>query len=256
MAFLESLLDQLLGPYLSVSYTIKAIFTTYRPFMVGWNSSGSWLENRFRLLLFPVFDCLVFHEHYVPTPHYFLFDKIPSSVAELILWVPHEYAWFHLVVEFRSLILSNMHIWQTSEHPQVLVGDIFSCPHFLWDITFQGHWGRPVNQIDSCHPSFNLIRFWKLCMWYHAPHFFHDRSLHPLRKPIQLKGLGHCILEFYALGIAILFELASVFATIVGPDSLQLSARLSFSSGLKFLKSQPDSTWSFDFSTKAHNFRL
>ena len=72
----------------------------------------------------------------------------------------------------------------------------------------------------------------------HAPYSFHDSSIHPLYKPIQLRGLGYSILEFYALGLAIFFELASVLAIIVGSDRLQLPTRVPLSSGLELFEVQ------------------
>ena len=144
-------------------------------------------------MLFPVFNCLVFHKYYVLTPHHFLVRYIPQPIAKFILWVPEEYAWFRLVVGFRPLILGNMLVWQTSKHLQLLIRRIFSCPYPFWNITFQGHWGRPIDEINSCQHGFNPIWLSNLCMWQHAPHSFHYSSIYPLCKPIQLWGLRHCV---------------------------------------------------------------
>ena len=60
--------------------------------------------------------------------------------------------------------------------------------HFYLSILVVGHhlWGALRG---TCLP----VRLWKLCMWQHTPHSFHDSSVHPLCKPIQLRNLRHFI---------------------------------------------------------------
>ena len=70
----------------------------------------------------------------------------------------------------------------------------------------------------------------------HAPYSLHDRSIHPLCKPVQIWGLWHCVFDPNTLALVVFLELPFVLATIVSSDNLQLLTRLSFDVCLELLE--------------------
>ena len=58
----------------------------------------------------------------------------------------------------------------------------------------------------------------------------------PWRTTVLLRGLWHCVFYSNTLGLAVFFELPSIFAIVVGSDSLQLLTWLSFRPCPEFLE--------------------
>ena len=84
--------------------------------------STSERERDYLLLRLLVGKGLVLQEDNVPTPENFLVDRVPHSVAELIIAIAKEYAWSGLWIQLSSPFLSNMHVCETPEYLQMFLG--------------------------------------------------------------------------------------------------------------------------------------
>ena len=88
----------------------------------------------------------------------------------------------------------------------------------------------------------------------HTPKSLHDGSVHPLGQPVQHWSFRDGVFEPNSLRPTILFELSSVFSSVVCLNRFQLPSGFSFDPAWNSLKT--DNTWSFVFIGEAHSFRL